>query len=399
MEALFLVTKNYNGDITCERQPPPPPSFPTLTHHHRRSNGSVELDARPQRTDGRRRPSAGWRRTGIAPFIPIATPTSAFHLPLAAVLFALRAPVLAAMTASYFLFLQFMPLGSLFQKGILWICMLVAGVFWVDLQVEGVKRGTLSRYPDRLPSPGSIIASTFSSPLDAMYLAATFDPIFLVPSFDTPYVFQLTLLQTIFYTFTPPTSKPYSTKPTTIAEVVAKNPHRIIVIFPEGTTSNGRALLRFAPAFDSFATQYKSSGENGHGNGKIPKNLIFPISLRYLPSATTTPLPGSYGVFLWRLLGQPSQTIKVRIGEAVRIGELEKSTDSLATTSSSETITEKTIVRSPEDSAARVPRVGALEEKVGEILVRVGRIRRVGLGVKEKIGFWNAWKSQGRKKK
>ncbi|KAF3915362.1 hypothetical protein AA313_de0206334 [Arthrobotrys entomopaga] len=336
--------------------------------------------------------------TGIAPFIPITTPTSTFSLPLAAVLYILRAPVLAAISVSYFLFLQFMPLGALFHKGILWICMLVAGVWWVDLQVEGVKRGTLSRNPGRLPSPGSIIASTFSSPLDAVYLAATFDPIFLVPSFDTPYVFQLTLLQLIFYTFAPPTSKPYSTKPTTIAEVVSKNPYRIIVVFPEGTTSNGRALLRFAPALDTFATHFKISGENGHGNGLIPKNLIFPISLRYLPSNTTTPLPNSYGEFLWRLLGQSSHTIKVRIGEAVRIRDLEKA-ETLASTSSSETITEKTVVRNPEDSASRVPRTGALEERVSEILARVGRIRRVGLGVKEKIGFWNAWKSQGRKKK
>ncbi|RVD85738.1 uncharacterized protein DFL_004047 [Arthrobotrys flagrans] len=342
------------------------------------------------------------RGTGTAPFLPITSATSSLHLPLAAVLFALRAPVLLTISVSYFLFLQFMPLGALFQKGILWICMLVAGVWWVDLQVEGVKRGpsTLSRHPDKLPSSGSIIASTFSSPLDALYLAATFDPIFLLPSFDTPYVFQLTLFQTLLYTFAPPTSKPYSSKPTTLAEVVSQNPHRIIVIFPEGTTSNGRALLRFAPAFDSFATQYKQSGENGHGNGTIPKNKIFPISLRYLPSNTTTPLPGSYGVFLWRLLGQPSHTIKVRIGEAVKIRDLEMS-DTLVATSSSETITEKTVARSSsgDDANGRVPRVGALEERVGEILVKVGRIRRVGLGVKEKIGFWNAWKAQGRKKK
>ncbi|KAF3938320.1 hypothetical protein ABW19_dt0209296 [Dactylella cylindrospora] len=252
---------------------------------------------------------------------------------------------------------------------------------------------TLSRNPGKLPSPGSIIASTFSSPLDALYLAATFDPIFLVPSFDTSYVFQLTLLQTIRYTFSPPTSKPYSSKPTTIAEVIAKNPHRIVAIFPEGTTSNGKALLRFAPALDNFATGFKSSGD-----GTIPANLIFPISLRYVPANTTTPLPNSYGVFLWRLLGQPSHTIKVRIGEAVRIKDLEKS-ETLATTSSSETITEKTVVRNHADSSSQAPREGALDDKVSEVLARVGRIRRVGLGVKEKIGFWNAWKSQGKRRK
>ncbi|KAF3924959.1 hypothetical protein ABW21_db0209711 [Orbilia brochopaga] len=310
------------------------------------------------------------------------------------------------MAGSYFLFLQFMPLGGLFQKGMLWICMLVAGVWWVDLQVEGVKRGTLSRFPDRLPSPGSIIASTFSSPLDALYLAATFDPIFLVPSFDTPYVFQLTLLQVLLYTFAPPTSKPYSQKPTTIAEVVAKNPHRIIAIFPEGTTSNGRALLRFAPALDSFATQSRhhyasetSNTKSKNGNG-LPLNPIFPISLRYVPSNTTTPLPNTITVCLWRLLGQPSHMIKVRIAEAIKIADLEKS-DTLASTSSSETITEKTVAKGADakNSVTRVPRAGALEEKVSEALARVGRIRRVGLGVKEKIGFWNAWKAQGRRRR
>ncbi|EWC46991.1 hypothetical protein DRE_03753 [Drechslerella stenobrocha 248] len=357
------------------------------------------------------------RGTGIAPFIPFATSASTFQLPVAAVLFALRAPMLMAMAASYFLVLQFMPLGAFFQKGMLWMCMLVAGVWWVDLQVEGVKRGTLSRHPNRLPSAGSIIASTFTSPLDALYLAATFDPIFLVPSFDTRYVFQLTLLQTLLYTFAPPTSKPYSSKPTTIADVVAQYPHRIIVVFPEGTTSNGRALLRFAPALDSFATHVRStSALSSHSRDddtppplstraqsptarNVAATPIFPISLRYLPANTTTPLPHSATVFLWRLLGQSSHMIKVRIAEPVRVPDLptEKAEDTLAATSSSETITERTTVS--DIPAKRVPRPGALEEKVGEALARVGRIRRVGLGVKEKIGFWNAWKSQGRRRK
>src|SRR4051812_40493022 len=103
-----------------------------------------------------------------------------------------------------------------------------------------------------------------------------FDPIFLVPSFDTSYVFQLSLFQTLLYAFAPPTSKPYSSKPTTIAEVIASNPHRIVAIFPEGTTSNGRALLRFAPALDNFASQPRGADASS--------NPIFPISLRYIPS-------------------------------------------------------------------------------------------------------------------
>jgi len=88
----------------------------------------------------------------------------------------------------------------------------------------------------------------------------------------------------------------------------------------------------------------------------------------------------------------------VRIGEAI-IPVIQY--DSLATSSSSETITEKTISREREKEregqALKAGKEGELEDRVGEALAKIGRIRRVGLGLKEKVGFWEAWKNQGKK--
>ena len=45
------------------------------------------------------------------------------------------------------------------------------------------------------------------------------------------------------------------TVPTTLASLVAKHPNRTIVNFPEGTTSNGRGILRLTPSLTSAAAK------------------------------------------------------------------------------------------------------------------------------------------------
>ncbi len=60
----------------------------------------------------------------------------------------------------------------------LWVVLAVPGVWWVDLRVDGVKRGKLAEKKDLLPQSGTIIASSFTSPLDPLYLAGIFTPIF-----------------------------------------------------------------------------------------------------------------------------------------------------------------------------------------------------------------------------
>ena len=48
---------------------------------------------------------------------------------------------------SYFLFLQFMPMGILGKKAALWCILGIPGIWWIDLQIDGVKKGyTLPPY-------------------------------------------------------------------------------------------------------------------------------------------------------------------------------------------------------------------------------------------------------------
>src|SRR2546421_5356358 len=98
---------------------------------------------------------------------------------------------------------------------------------------------------------------------------------------------------------------------TTIRDLLCENPNRIIVVFPECTTTNACGILPFSPSLLSAPTRAK----------------IFPISLRYTPGDVTTAAPGSYWTFLWNILSKPTHCIRVRIAEVIY---------NVSTTSSSE---------------------------------------------------------------
>lgn len=79
--------------------------------------------------------------SGIAPFLPIPSQPSGYALPLHIFLFCFRLPLLVTVCLSYFLFLQWLPIGSLGKKASLWCILGVPSLWWIDLQIDGVKRG------------------------------------------------------------------------------------------------------------------------------------------------------------------------------------------------------------------------------------------------------------------
>lgn len=79
--------------------------------------------------------------SGIAPFLPIPTEASGIALPFHIFLFTIRVPLLLSVTLCYFLFLQWLPIGPLGRKAALWVILGVPGIWWVDLQIDGVKKG------------------------------------------------------------------------------------------------------------------------------------------------------------------------------------------------------------------------------------------------------------------
>ncbi|KAI9843623.1 MAG: Ancient ubiquitous protein 1 [Sclerophora amabilis] len=286
---------------------------------------------------------------------------------------------------------QFRDRGSLFKKAFLWSMLGVSGVWWIDLQIDGVKRGSLAKqHAHRLPQPSDIIASSLTSPIDALYLAAIFNPIFTASYPHTRLVRRVSLLGAILRAFQIPQEHPTNdTELVHVRSITSSHPNRIVVVFPECTTTNGRGILPFSPSILSAATGSK----------------IFPISLRYSPGDITTPVPGTYWSFLWNFLSEPTHCIRVRIAgcvfnaskplhsptssDASNFLDTSPAEDS-ATTSSTETLS--TFERQAGDGQTLEER--KVLERTAEALARLGRSKRIGLTLKDKIAFIDAWSRQ-----
>ena len=279
-----------------------------------------------------------------------------------------------------------------------------------------MRRGSLAQTPrGKLPYPGSIIASSYTSPLDVLYLAAIFDPIFTQSFRNSRSVLpisQETALANCFNVANP-LEIGVEHRTTDLETLLKQNPGRIIVVFPETTTSNGRGILKLSPSLLSAA----------------PTTPIFPVSLRYTPADVVTPIPGWKEAFqfIWRLNSRQTHCIRVRIGKATTL-QGAKSAPPLDTPTKSSTSPSPgakprpsrggsfesnffdTLQSSPvqkvagtgsetdEEAELSEPERRALDA-VADDLARLGRVKRVGLGVEEKEKFVAAWaKAAGSRK-
>ena len=162
-------------------------------------------------------------------------------------------------------------------------------------------------------------------------------------------------------------------------------PKRVIVVFPECTTSNGRAILPFSPSLLTTPPDVK----------------VFPVNLRYTPPDITAPIPCSFFTFLWNLCSKPTHCIRIRIAEAVFNTSLTQRSLSPGKTSTFSTncldlLTDETassadtlVGDASEGPVTREEK--AFLDKIGEALARLGRVKRVALGVREKQEFVKSW--------
>ena len=168
-----------------------------------------------------------------------------------------------------------------------------------------------------------------------------------------------------------------------LSTLLKQHPDRPIVVFPECTTTNGRAILPFSPSILSTPAGIK----------------IFPVSLRYTAPDITTPVPGEYVKFLWNLNSRPTHCIRVRIAEPTYNTAAESGEDSIPngekTPAQIEVASSTDTLEDDEDDASGEEGLNVEEnkvlERIGEALARLGRVKRVGLGVREKIDFVRAW--------
>lgn len=251
--------------------------------------------------------------------------------------------------------------------------MAIPGIWWVDLQLDGVKRGTLAVQPrDRFPHPGSVITANFTSPIDAVYLAAIFDPIFTVSYPGTRKVQRVGLLGAVLAALTPvTTAPPANVKLIDLSDLLHDNLDRIITVFPECGTTNGKAILPFSPSIL-----------------QTPADVhIFPVSLRYAPPDVTTPIPSQWFRFLWNLLSRPTTCIRVRVA----VGQFNTSARANGVGDAG-----PSDVRLRNMPVPGAPSVVSAEEqrvldRIGEALARLSRAQRVSLTIKEKATFVKAY--------
>lgn len=288
--------------------------------------------------------------------------------------------------AVYFLVLHWLPLPLVARKLLLWSMLGIPGIWWVDLQLDGVKRGHLAQQPpDRVPHPGSVIAANFTSPVDAVYLAAIFDPVFTISYPHERKLLRVSLLGAVLHALSPaqlaPPPDPKSARLTDLRALLDRYPDRVIAVFPECGTTNGRGVLPLSPSL-------LAAPAGTH---------TFPVSMRYTPPDITTPVPGAYLSFLWKLLSRPTHCIRVRIAEPVRnTSRMVDGTSGPSSMVGSDDGAGEEEEKGGEEGSDLTPEEKLVLDKIAEALARLGRNKRVGLTLRDKASFVEAWK-RGRK--
>jgi 1-acylglycerol-3-phosphate O-acyltransferase len=123
--------------------------------------------------------------------------------------------------------------------------------------------------------------------------------------------------------------------------------------------------------------------------------------MRYTAPDITTPIPGSFLTFLWNLCSKPTHCIRIRIAEAVyNTSSSQKISSSVKTPSyrtnyldsmQDETVSNADTLVGEESDGPTTKDEKAFLDSIGIALARLGRVKRVGLGVKEKQEFVQNW--------
>ena len=101
---------------------------------------------------------------------------------------------------------------------------------------------------------------------------------------------------------------------------------------------------------------------------------------------------------MWNLLSKPAHSIRVRIAESVYNSASPPPGDKGYNTNYIESMEGEGIDSVDLDNEGMTDGEKRLLDKIGEALARLGRVKRVGLGVKEKQEFMDAWKRSHRRR-
>ncbi|KAK9722201.1 Lysophosphatidic acid:oleoyl-CoA acyltransferase 1 [Basidiobolus ranarum] len=322
-----------------------------------------------------------WRdaSTGIQPFLPPvplrteANPLITLHKTLkdyllGPLIFGVRLVgiLLCSLLIALFEFcLNFVPNGHLrrqFRRVLISpfsrLLLLFTGFYWISSELSSIRKGrgqgaTRKKTTDTGVKSGDIIVANHTSYIDIIYLYFRYDPVFTQiyssKSVVRPLSFWSALKECGTYPEIEPKSKVQTYTLSELCDIAKEQGRGPLVVFPEGTTSNGRALLKFTSIFDGL---------------DIQKIRIHIVALKYVyedyaPVYTV----GSRLFHFFRLCSQYNNSLTVK-----RLNPADASlTDTVEASGSSN------------EEAASL--------KINSLFSQVARLRKVNLGVLDKRDF------------
>ncbi|KAH9846943.1 hypothetical protein C2E23DRAFT_850603 [Lenzites betulinus] len=287
------------------------------------------------------------------------------------------------------------------------LALLLTGVYWIPVEVVQRKRGRTSPAPEKWSlRAGDLIVSNWASWIEVLWLAFRFNPIFVLPVSETldlpaaPTVAsspisrtpgrrtgtgsaaisspaartptariaivgfrRVSLLSMIAATGRLPIAAADCTMPPQSLEAIRSAADRPVVVFPECTTSNGRALLRFAEVF---------------GDVRLPvmRYKVFVMCVRYDP-------PTAYAPTLSHSL--PSRALNPLPHAFALASALAPLPLSIRLLAPSEAPSSGAFLLS--EFLAGGAYADPLAECCAALIAQIGRVKRVGLGWEDKVAF------------
>ncbi|KAF8680967.1 hypothetical protein RHS04_03067 [Rhizoctonia solani] len=379
---------------------------------------------------------SAWRDPGTGPFLTPVPPQSTKSLvdygaAAFGIVFGVFRSILALILLALFvafhlvcvLLLPIPPLHRFFSwlviaiLGRIFLCLL--GFWSISTYVASRKnrRADTTTSDDWSPGPGDIIVSNWASWIEVLWLAVRYNPQFVLPVCASPTLSATqttapatpgrrtgtgsaqvstasaarrqqilgfrtaSLLEMILATgHVPPYGSSTSTVTATIEDIRAQC-DRPLVVLPECTTSNGRALIRFADVF--------VAGKGKHIKHPVKGFKMYIMCARYDPPTITTPspthsIPSQSGTFpnpaphIVKLLFAPAlaQSLSIRL---VAPSDSPSSGSFMA----SEVILDNGIAPADETS-----------EACAVLMAQASKLKRVGMGWEDKAAFLDFYRKR-----
>ncbi|KAL9550924.1 hypothetical protein MBANPS3_004498 [Mucor bainieri] len=228
-----------------------------------------------------------WRdaSTGIQPFLPPVPPRtdSSLLITLSNVIHIIVGPIqgivkLVLIGLVALLYIVFVPvLGTvltpiaplkrvwtrLFSSIFIRLVLFLSGFFHIKTETVSIRKSRGSNGAKEAPhvKHGDVIVANWTSYIDILYLASRFNPVFTQVFLETNKIKIISLWEAIRLVGKIPESKPSSEDTVYTVQELSQKARKgkwgPLVVFAEGTTTNGRALLKFAPVFEDYKVDQK----------------------------------------------------------------------------------------------------------------------------------------------